>query len=183
MAVTYFNSKQTDLVARVPNPSGGQIYGTKGSQTSNGIEVESKYVVSESLLLEGSYAYQSNEDDEGNKNIARLPEHMVKFGAVLNIKKHFNLGVFNSFYTSPAELANPLGQSVGELSAYNWLTAKLNVNVSKLLKMDEIDFGVIVEGANLLDQKVYNPEIWNQEFSAIQTHPGISFNAGAYIRF
>ncbi|MDN5214920.1 TonB-dependent receptor [Fulvivirgaceae bacterium BMA12] len=186
VAVSYFNSKQTDLVTRIPNtdPSSGAslTYTNLGELKSQGFEIEAKYSLTNTIYLDGSYAFQTNEDDSGNRNVTRLPQHMVKLGAAMDVKSYLNLGVFNSFYSSPFDNDSSV-EGLDQLSAFNWLTARLDVKVDKLANLKYPKIGLVFEGVNLLDQKVYNPEIVFKNYNAVRNKPGLGINVTAYVKF
>lgn len=191
LALTYFNSKQTDILTTVSNEDTSipsiSIYTNAGELDSHGLELEGKWVVDDNLFLTGSYSYQTNENDSGIENVELLPNHMVKIGASYTVKELVKLSVFNQYYSSPYkysevyETADRNRQGIGELGAYNWLTAKMNVNLNNAFGFDKPEIQLTAESVNLLDETVYNPEILFNGFDAIQTRPGRAFYFGLLV--
>lgn len=186
IAISYFNSNQTDLVSRIPNtdPSSGVslTYTNLGELKSQGFEIEAKHSLTSTFYLDGSYSFQTNKDDNGNKNVSRLPQHMLKLGAALDVKGYMNLGVFNSFYSSPFDNDASV-EGLNQLSAFSWLTARLDVKVDKLVNLDYPKIGLVLEGVNLLDEEVYNPEIVFNNYNAVRNKQGLGVNVTAYVKF
>ncbi len=185
-SITYFNSNQTDLITRIPNPDpstgASLVYTNLGELQSQGFEIEGKYSLNDVFYLDGSYSFQTSEDNNGNKNISRIPQHMFKLGGSVNLKNYANLGIFNAFYSNPID-SETASDGLSQLNSFNWLTARLNVKLDKILNLDHPSVGLIVEGVNLLDQKVYNPEIVFRSFNAVQNKQGLGINVSAYVKF
>ena len=62
------------------------------------------------------------------------------------------------------------------------MTMKVDWKLSTTLNSIK-DYGLTFEGVNLLDEKVYDPEVLFGNFNEINLRPGIGFYAGAYVRF
>lgn len=183
-ALTYFHSKQTNLIGRIPNvdPNIALIYTNSGELTTQGVEVETKYAISQAFFLDGSYSFQVNEDVNGDKNVSRLPNHMIKLGGSFAVTNYANLGIFNSYYSSPFD--NPSAtDGLGQLGSFSWLTARLDVKLHEVMNLENQKIGLVIEGVNLLDKKVYNPEIVLGNYNAIQNKSGRGVNVSAYIKF
>lgn len=186
IAFTYFRSKQTDLIGRIPNPDAtagtALTYTNAGELTSQGIEIETKFYPSQTFYLTGSYSFQTNKDGNNNKNISRLPQHMLKLGGSLKIKDYANIGIFNSYYSSPIDRESA-SDGLGQLGAFSWLTARLDLEINKLMNLGDQKFGLVIEGVNLFDKKVYNPEIIFGAYNAVQNKAGRGINVSAYLKF
>ena len=123
-----------------------------------------------------------NEDDNGNRNVTRLSQHMIKLRATVDIKSYLNLGVFNSFYSSPFDNDSSV-EGLDQLSSFSWLTARLDIKVDKLANLRYPKIGLVLEGVNLLDEKVYNPEVVFKNYNAVRNKAGPGVNISAYIKF
>lgn len=185
LTATYFRSNSQDRISRVLNTAEGAtsdlIYANTGELSSAGVEVEGKhFFVGQSYVL-GSFTYSNNEDEEGEKNSERIPTTALKLGVSFGEWKDVNISLFNSWYSSPLSTEGAR-ESVGELSAYSWLTAKVRWEISHTFG-SALDYGLSVEGVNLLDKKVYDPEILFGNFNAVNLRPGIGIYVNGYVRF
>lgn len=174
IAINYFYSHQKDLI------QSDQVYGNVGDLTSQGVELEWKLIPIEDLYLTGSMAYQTNEDTTGQKDIYGLPNTMFKLGASYTFKELATISLFNSYYSK----SNQEGgfQNLDRLSSFNWMTAKLNLNLNQFVNVGNT-FGLSFEAVNVLDEKVYNPTILiGNSKQILQTMPGRAFYVSAYFR-
>ena len=194
VSLTYFNSKQTDIISRAPNTdttiSNNSIYVNSGRHNTWGLELEGKVIIDHRLFITGSYSYQINKNNDGIENQSLLPNSMFKLGVSYLYRDSFTFSVFNQYYSSPHNFSeiNDLDdrnrQGEGSLSSINWLTAKLKLNMNTLLKINKgpkIQF--TTEVVNALNQTVYNPEIVFNGFDAIQTKPNRTFYVGMQLNF
>ncbi len=107
---------------------------------------------------------------------------MLKIGGSWLAREYANLGLFNSYYSSPIDMETA-SEGLSGLSAFSWLTARLNLKLDKLIKMSKQEAGLTIEGINLLDVKVYNPEIILANFNAVRNKPGRAIYISAYVKF
>lgn len=189
IALTYFRSHQDDLISRTANTDAsipaGSVYTNAGVLDSWGLELEGKVSVSSDFYLLGSYSLQHSTANDTIDNPVLLPNHMLKLGASYDIQNMVQLSVFNSFYTSPynySDVYNTVKRtSIGELSAFNWLTAKAVVKMNKIFNIERPKINATIEGVNILNETVYNPEIVFKGFDAFRNRPGSAYYFGVQI--
>lgn len=181
--LTFFRSKQSEIIGRIPNPTAetALLYENLGERTSSGLELESTWSLSANTYLTGSYSLQTNEADDGTKDVSRLPRHMLKVGVSHQLTSYLKLAVFNSHYSAPFDQENS-ESGRGDLKAFSWLTARLDFSVAQLTG-GEKRYGITFEGVNLLDEEVYNPEINFRNYNAVRSQPGRMILASAYLKF
>lgn len=183
ISMTYFRSHQENLIVTVsnPDPDFDLIFTNLGEQISSGIELEGKYSLTKNFYLNGSYSFQKNEDEDGNENVTRLPQHMLKIGAMYDIQGIVKIAVHNAYYSSPIVSGGLDG--LGQLSSFNWTTAKVDFNLNKALSFDHPNVSLNIRSINLLNEKVYNPEIVFANYNAVQSHPEAAYQLGVKVTF
>ena len=199
LAATYFNARQRDLIVKTSFLAPGAMwptssYNNKGELTIQGIELESKVAPNERLFFTGSFVYQKSEDDQGATGTTLVPEVIGKAGVSYAHPAGVTLGVFESFFSAPtslydldpaswAQYVNPATgafdpEAMGahpEPKAFSYLTAKLTLDVTKLMNLHrfptmQLDF----YGTNLLGQDIYVSDIDLTNLSVPRQH-GRSF--------
>lgn len=161
LSMTYFNSRQQDLITRIPNPNvgaKGNIYANGGEIHSTGIEFEGKYNFSPKLYLLGSLTYQTNKFNDDKTDYTMIPNWMAKLGISYEFTKGSSIGIFDNFIGKAqdvtvkfpnAKMVNP------PADAYHLLTANLKLNLHKYLG-EPVTLNAYVY--NALNQKIYTPE-------------------------
>lgn len=175
-SVNYFHSQAENLIRR------NDVYENTSGVTSQGYEFEGKYSPFESLYLTGSFTYHTNVDSAGNNDIYALPKIMAKLGASYDFKSYASLSIFNTF-NSKTPIGDVEVADSDRLSEFNWMTAKININVGEILKFKQ-SVQVWGEVVNALDEEVFNYVFAKGATKIIQqTHPGRAFYIGASVRF
>lgn len=198
LAVTYYRSQENDLIGRsVPADSLAVIdyqgrlisvpqYINKGMAKFSGIELEGKKYFNRHFAVNVAASYQSSEDNDGRKNYLGLPQLMIKTGFNFKNNRGMSLGIFNSYFGEGGDVAilNEDGESTtrnlnGEVTAYHYLSANLNVNIFKVLKKD-YDTRLIfnVYGTNLLNADIFYPEVQRKRANSLPGRPGRAVYAG-----
>jgi outer membrane cobalamin receptor len=188
LSASYFHSRQRNTVQRVPYLEGAARYDNLGSLTTQGVELEGKVLPVQALTVSGSLAYQENINNEGEKNTTTVPNLMLKGGIAYQASCGLSVGVFNSFFSKPADvinsqtelppnkqrlLANPVPQ------AYHWLSVNLSADVSKLLHLRQGPrLSLHGYGENLLGTKVYHPEFSRRNINSLPAQGGRAFYGG-----
>jgi len=182
IAVTYFRSKAKDKISRVLNPDSNidQIYANVGELSSSGVELEGKYYFSSNSYFLGSYTFYTNENEDGEENVTRIPAHSLKLGISYRTDQ-LGFGLFNSLYSSPFQTVGAR-EGLGDLAAFNWMTLKVDWSASNSFQSSG-DYGLSIEAVNLLDEKVYEPELFLGTFNSVNIRPGIGLYANVYYQF
>lgn len=182
-SITIFDSILQDIITPIENANEFQsdlIYANVGTSNTVGVEVEWKYSISKSGYLVGSYSFQDTENAiEGVQPNSRLPQHMIKVGITQSIG-NWNMAIFNSHYSRRFDTEEALDVS-GDLRAFNWLSAKI---ICKILKKESKSqlLELYLEGRNLLDIEVYDPEILFGDYNSVRIKPGINVNGGVCLK-
>jgi outer membrane receptor for ferrienterochelin and colicins len=192
LGVTGFYTTYSDFITTIPSglPIGippAKVYVNKGSMISKGMEFEGKWAILSNLNLTGSYSYQTNKSSDGIVDFTEIPNNMYKLGVAYNPVAGISIGVFDSYYTQPNPVidikptvlvANP------DASAYNWMTAKLSLDLSTLFNyFKDRHFTMDIYGDNLLDQSIYYPENASRYINSIPGRPGRAVYADVSVQF
>lgn len=180
--VTYFNSLQRDLIfqtAAINNQPA--TYENANTLELQGVELEFKFAPEPHFFISGSLTSQNNEltntkDDSKTQNYTLMPELMAKLGAFYHWKQAgISLGVFNTFMGKGRNLEVAQNLQNPAPGAFNFLTAKLNLDLNKILKVkvpDDISMTQVrmsIYATNLLDKPIYYPEFVRR---VVNTLPG-----------
>ncbi|MFC2062300.1 TonB-dependent receptor plug domain-containing protein, partial [Elusimicrobiota bacterium] len=180
-ALTFFYSILSNMIKRrwevdpANFPYGGYLihYNSDIDHTFQGVELEERFKVSEKILLTGSATYQTNEDEDGNKNIALHPNILAKIGLIYT-EDMFRVGVYNGYFGEPTPVNefNTPETAVPELNpdaeAYNMLTVKAELDVYKIFGSGEGDTLMLgLEGNNLLDLDPRYPEFTSRGINTL----------------
>ena len=166
-ALTFYKSKEEDTIV-LDFTQAPLTYGNGEDIKYHGVEFEFKWDVSESLFLEGSYSYQSNEDSNGNDGVKLTPARMAKIGAKYQVNNGISLGVFNSYFEryetrDTAVIFNEKNES------YNHLSANVVLDLNWLLNIDSrYRSSISVYGDNLLESDPgYAPDVARGELNTL----------------
>lgn len=171
-SVTYFRSRQLNLIFPVI-VSGSPRYINIGNQSSQGLEVEAKWIYHSSLELQGSLTFQNSRSDNGTENDSHTPNMMAKVGVSYRYDPSLSVGLFNSYYARPPQVDNGAGltNTVNPKSDYyNYLSLNVLWDFTKTLELTswpEARLQLYI--SNLLNSAVYYPEY---VYGVINTFPG-----------
>jgi outer membrane cobalamin receptor len=192
-SASYFRSRQRNTVQRVPYLDGAARYDNLGSLTTQGVELEGKVLPVQAVTLSGSLAYQSNVNNEGEKNTTTVPNLMAKGGIAYAAPCGFSVGVFDSYFSKPADVINSqteLPPNKQRLpvnpvpQAYHWLSLNLSLDVNKLLRLERMPrLSLHGYGENLLGEKVYHPEFSRRTVNSLPARGGRAFYGGLTVGF
>lgn len=161
LSATYFNSRQQDLITRIPNPNPGtkgNIYANGGEIRSQGLEFEGKYKPTSHLYLIGSLTYQTNKFNQEKTDYTMVPNWMAKLGISYEFAKGSSIGVFDNFVGKAQDVSIkfPNVKNVNPpADAYHLLTANLKLNLHKYLGQP-LTLNAYVY--NALNKQIYTPE-------------------------
>ncbi|MCJ8271398.1 MAG: TonB-dependent receptor, partial [Psychrosphaera sp.] len=149
-SVTFFKSKQEDLIDRIAINATDIVFQNKNSLDIKGVEIESKFTFKDNWYFTGSFSYQTNEDGDGVKNFTLQPNRIFKFGLGYT-EKDWSIGVFDSYFdqyldntliTTQSQKINPSSKAYHNLSIKasmtlpNFYGIKLNAYADNLLDED-----------------------------------------------
>jgi outer membrane receptor for ferrienterochelin and colicin len=161
LSATYFNSRQQDLITRIPNPNPGtkgNIYANGGEIRSQGLEFEGKYKPTSNLYLIGSLTYQTNKFNQEKTDYTMVPNWMAKLGVSYEFAKGSSIGIFDNFVGKAQDVSIkfPSVKNVNPpADAYHLLTANLKLNLHKYLGQP-LTLNAYVY--NALNKQIYTPE-------------------------
>ncbi|TAN49728.1 MAG: hypothetical protein EPN21_10865 [Methylococcaceae bacterium] len=184
LALTYFNSLQSELIGRIPTPDGiTNTFTNKGELSIQGVELEGK-LAWDDWFLTSSATYQSNRTDGGVDNYTTIPNVMAKLGLSYKITSQFTAGVFNSFFTHYHDVQNHFPNASFTTQYVNPPPKSFDLMTLKL----DFDLGAYIGGNrplkttlyayNLLDEKIYQPEFNRGRINSIPAKQGRSFYFG-----
>jgi outer membrane receptor protein involved in Fe transport len=192
-SAAYFHSRQRNTVQRVPYLDGAARYDNIGNLTTQGVELEGKVLPVQTVTVSGSMAYQSNTNNEGEKNTTTVPNLMAKGGVAYQAPWGLSVGVFDAYFSKPADVINSqteLPPSKQRLpvnavpKAYHWLSLNLSLDVNKLLHLERIPrLSLQGYGENLLGEKVSHPEFSRRTINSLPARGGRAFYGGLTVGF
>jgi len=183
LSSTYFYNIQKQLITRTTPTDIAQkdfqvTYTNKGELSGQGVEFEGKIVPIRNLFLIGSFTFQNNILNNEIKNATLIPNVMGKLGVSYASDLGFSVGIFNTYMGMVGNVANvnPNVKNLNpEVTPFNNLTAKVSVNINKLLNLGlNEDILLSVYGVNLLNNKIYYPEFVRKNINTLPGKPGIS---------
>ncbi len=202
MAVTYFNSKQSNLITRSNVKDSLYItqykgvatsipqYINRGSLTSQGVEAEGKANFTKRLSAVGSFAYQTNTNDNDRKDVYGTPMTMTKLGLNYTHEKGFGMGIFDSYFGKGGDIsAYSNGKLVTkqvnpQVRPYHYMTLNVNADVFKLLKVPTDLQGILnIYTNNLLNEAIYYPEVVRRNMNSLPGRPGRGIYASLQLKF
>lgn len=197
-SVNYFYSDQSNQIVRTSaaDPS-NEIPNTpqfvnRGSQTSHGIEAETKFYISSRWSGLASFASQTTENDLGYKDYSGTPLYMGKLGVDYKNIRGLQVSVFNSYFSKggnirakfssdnvPSNFSGIPVDANPKVKAFNYLTANVQLSLRDFLeKSDMPDITLFCYGVNLLDQKIYYPEFSRRNINSYPGRSGFNIHTG-----
>lgn len=171
LGVTYFNSKMTDIISRVPATPPAFTYANAGEVSTDGVELEAKWYVSSRWRVEANATFQSNKDGSGAANATADSNTMLKGGITYNTQQGVVLSAFDSYfdeaaaYTTAAQVNPPA-------DAYHLVSATVNLDLHELAGNGFQGMQFTLYGANLLDEDIYYPEFARQRINTLPQASG-----------
>jgi outer membrane receptor for ferrienterochelin and colicin len=200
---TFYRSVQTNQIVRSLTGDslliityGGKktsvpIYVNRGELTMQGIEVESKYVLSKDFTLLGSLSTQTNKDQSGKTDVFGTPRLMAKVGFEYAAPFGLNIGVFNSYIGTGGSITSydAKGKQVTRYAnpaanAYHYLSVNASFDLSRAIGLDRFPGLMMnVYADNVLDESVYYPEYARRNINSIPGRPGRAVYGGLSMHF
>lgn len=182
-AATLYYSTQGEIIDQVQG-----TYTNSGGVSSKGIELESHVKPIQDLQLNGSLAYQKNENDIGQEDINHLPNLMIKGGASYHSSYGLTFSLFDSFFGSITPVDSIGGASTHDVNpavhSYHFLSANLLLDMKRLLKLQTFPrFTAELYMTNILNESIYYPEFYGRIINSIPGRSGRSVYAGLSVAF
>ena len=170
-AVTYFHSKQHDIITRQPGTPVQIING--GSITFDGIELEGRWQASDQLSFLGNASYQTNETDSGEKDVTYAPDVLVKGGMLYEHTRGLDMGLYGSYFAASTLQNDSALHDNPNPSSYVLLTLNVEANLGQLFNSAQLNpFSVALYGDNLLDEEIFVPSINRTQVNSLPHHGG-----------
>jgi outer membrane receptor for ferrienterochelin and colicin len=200
VSVTLFRNEDNNKISRMNVKDTLRFEGSKvpfaqkyvnaGYINTNGIEVEGKTKINDYVSLLGSVTYQTSKNDAGQENYDCTPMLMAKIGVLFNYQKKASLGVYNSYFGEPGDyyLLSPKGDILTKMAnpsakAYNNLSANASFNITNTFKLKIPQISLTCYASNLLDEKIYYPEVVRRNINTLPGRPGREIMGGILLSF
>lgn len=185
--LNYFESEVTDTLD-IDRSGFPLTFFNTADVDFHGYEFVWTWQPSEHWELQGSWSHQANETAEGVVNGQIVANHMAKLGVYHQFSPGIRLGVFDSYFSKPADWSdiNPLLPTVlaepKELNespkAYHHLTLNLSMNLGRCFDNPALnEITLELYGDNLLEASpVYHPDLTGNRINSFPFWPGRSWH-------
>lgn len=182
LSTTYYHSVTEDAIGRAIIDGTNTSVNQEGEITFDGIELEGRWNISPLWRLQGSYHYQINEDDNGQKDVMLAARSMAKMGIAYQSQSGFQIGLWNSYFGKASKIENLDDNNAIVINppadSFSLLSVNLQGNVGQLLNLaawQKVELSLFAN--NLLDEEVYYPEMGRKR---VNTYPQ-SHGRGIYV--
>lgn len=182
-AVTYFNSKISNLIIRGTNPAPPppRMFMNGGQQHFQGIEFEAKRYLTSRWHVLGSFMHQENEHSS-DINPSVVPEDMLKFGTAYTWDWG-SAALFYSFFSKPPRLGTEVVVNP-EPDALSLLSLNVRIDPSRWLDVPKGRAILTFKAENIFDEDVFVPEFQRDgNPNSLPDAPGRTFYAGLMMHF
>lgn len=202
LSTTYFNSHQTDLLARsLPKDSlvvatagniGQKLASPKqinnGEFDSQGLELEGRITFFKKFYFTTSFSWLKIgiANDTKTQLTLGMPNTMLKTGLIYEEPKlGFTAGIFNSYFGEGDDINSTYKEANPKAQAYNNLSLNLNWNMKKLYSgsTSKSDVLLNIYVTNLLDEQIYYPEYSRRILNSLPGRAGRAFYVSMKVGF
>ncbi len=182
VSLTYYNSEMTDIITKKRNPVTGKgEFLNLLEHNFWGLEFESKLNLIQRISFFTSATYQENKNSLEQKNATYVPNVMAKIGVFYNCPRVV-FGVFDSYFGEPTQSNEllPATAQIPELNIkptdFHLLSANLSLKLNSIFKIKgSTSFTTEFYVSNLLDKKIYFPEISVNAINGVPLYPGRAY--------
>jgi outer membrane receptor protein involved in Fe transport len=178
-AATYFHSIIDDIIV-IDTTVSPLSYTNKGQQKYNGIEFETRYLITRNLSLLGSYMYQNNKASSG-VNLPVTPNNMGKLGLAYTWSEG-STALSYIFYDAPY----PSGSSTvvnPQPEAIHLLSLNVRLDTSKWFGQQKGRTFFTLRAENVFNDKIYVPTFANTGPNTYPYGAGICLYTGLTMKF
>ncbi|MGA9040783.1 MAG: TonB-dependent receptor [Terriglobales bacterium] len=174
LGTDYFHSQQTNSIVTVGHAP--IHYENLGGVTFNGVEFEGKYYFRRDFFAQGSFLYQTNQDQNGVSNVTPIPNFGFKTGMSYESSRGLIVGLFDVSDGNP----KPYAFNVNPLTGWRHsLNAELRQDISRYLRLPEKNqVAITAHASDLLDQTLWLPGFGFSNIDSIPVQQGRTFYAG-----
>ena len=187
LTATYYHSDTSDAIGRQRIDGVNTFVNEQGNIEFNGIELEGHWDLNKQWYLQGSYSYQENEDNMGNKGVMLASDNMLKLGLAYQSPSGYNLGLWYNYFgdltrlqssNSNIHVVNP------EANAVNLLSLNLSKNMGEVLSSQQWDkLELSVQANNLLGEDLMFAELGRRIVNTFPQSQGSDFIATLKVSF
>ncbi len=186
LTLTFYKSHHEDLIVRTIGDDDLVTLTNQGYVDYYGAEFEYNFKINSNWQVDGNISYQTNENDLDQKDATFHPNWMIKNGLSYN-NSGIKVGTFLSYFGVPTQ-AVELNPDVSEVNPdsteYYLLTANIIFDFGEITKQAKFkNVEISLYGDNLLDEKIYYPEISRLQVNSIPSHAGIGVYGTLTYRF
>ncbi len=188
VSATYYHSVTEDAIGRAIVDGTNTFVNQEGEVTFDGLELEGRWNMSPAWKLQGSYNYQINEDDTGQKDVMPAARTMAKMGISYQSVRGYQIGFWNSYFGKASKLEDLEGNNTNVVNppadAFNLLSINVQGNVGQLFNStawQKVEFSLFAN--NLLDETVYYPEMGRKRVNTYPQSHGRAIYASINARF
>jgi outer membrane receptor for ferrienterochelin and colicins len=181
--LTYYYSKQENIIRqsisadeRIEVSFGPGLtfqvptYLNGGHLHSQGVELETKTLITKALSLTTGFSYQTTIDDMDNRDDLGMPKVMLKAGISYALPFGLQLGIYNSYFGKGGSTNRDYTVNINpEVTAFNYLSTNVQYKINKNLIAG-------IYATNVLDEDVYYPEYRNRNINSLPGRGGRAIN-------
>ena len=178
-AATYFHSIIDDMIV-IDTSVFPLSYINRGEQEYDGIEFETRYLITSNLSMLGSFMYQNNEVSTGT-SLPVTPNNMGKLGLAYAWSEG-STALSYIFYDAPY----PSGSSIvnnPQPEEVHLLSLNVRLDTSKYFGQQKGQTFLTLRAENVFNDKAYVPTFGNSGPNSSPYGPGISMYAGLTMKF
>ena len=149
----------------------------------HGMELESRWDISQTMQFIGSYSYQTSTDSQGIKDNKLLSNHMLKTGLLYQPDNTITVSLFNVYHSKPSNRDPLINKFNPEEKAYSHLTLNMKYHTSFSSRyLNKLVFDIYIDNA-LNNSAIYLPD---PTLTNLNTMPKVSersYYAGVTLSF
>ena len=178
-AATYFHSIIDDMIV-IDTSVSPLSYMNRGQQEYNGIEFETKYLMTRNLSLLGSFMYQNNKASTGT-SLPVTPNSMAKFGLAYTWKEG-SAALSYVYYDAPYPSGSPVVVNP-QPEDVHLLSLNVRLDTSKWMGQKSGRTFLTLRAENVLNDKIYVPTLGDSGPNSFPYGAGTGLYAGLIMKF
>jgi len=184
-SLTYFYTRQRDLIVRrpiAPN-SIAQYHFNQDQVNISGLELETRFTPLKGWYVTGSLTYQKNENKAGKEDVTLAPNWLAKLGISYQFSSGATFSAFDSYVGAAPEVPTSLPLNPHP-DAHHLITVTMQYPFGQWLGLKKSqDILLNAYLYNVLDEKIYAPEVNTRSVNSIPSRSGRSVHLGFQYQF